>query len=128
MIYLDTSVALAELLGEKKRPPLLFWAGPKVSSRLLEYEVLVRHHALRRPPKAIRIAQDFLTKVQLIDLDASALGRALKPFPISVRTLDAIHLSTIVFLQGRGITLELATYDKRMAQAAAAIGISIAAV
>ena len=123
MIYVDTSVVLAEILREKKRPMATFWTNQLVSSRLLEYEVTVRLHALQRPTKAIALAQHFLAPMLLFDLDALTLARALQPFPVSVRTLDAIHLSTMVFLQSRGITLELATYDVRLARAAVAIGI-----
>jgi predicted nucleic acid-binding protein len=39
MIYLDTSVALAHLLGETRRPPTALWQQALVSSRLLEYEL-----------------------------------------------------------------------------------------
>jgi len=39
MIYLDTSVVLAELLAEDERPPDSLWDDTLVSSRLLEYEV-----------------------------------------------------------------------------------------
>lgn len=39
MIYLDTSVVLAQLLAEDQRPPEDLWLQPLVSSRLLEYEV-----------------------------------------------------------------------------------------
>lgn len=39
MIYLDTSVALAHLLAEDRRPPEALWDETLVSSRLLEYEL-----------------------------------------------------------------------------------------
>lgn len=39
MIYLDTSVLLAELLDEERRPPARLWSEPLVSSSLLEYEI-----------------------------------------------------------------------------------------
>jgi hypothetical protein len=45
MIYVDTSVALAELLAEDRRPGDHFWNQTLVSSRLLEYEVWIRVHA-----------------------------------------------------------------------------------
>ena len=50
---------------------------------------------------------------------------------VNIRNLNSffyIHLSTIVFLQGRGITIELATYDKRLAHAATTLGIPLAPV
>ena len=45
MICVDTSVALAELLAEDRRPAESFWKETLVSSRLLEYEVWIRVHA-----------------------------------------------------------------------------------
>lgn len=128
MIYVDTSVLLAEVLREKRRPKLSFWANQLTSSRLLEYEALVRLHALRRPAKMIATAQQFIAPIMLAELDSATLTRALQPFPGSVRTLDAIHLSTIVFLQDRGIGIELASYDTRLVQAAVAMGITLAPI
>lgn len=93
-----------------------------MSSRLLEYETIVRLNDRGQPPHALQIAQKILLNVQLIDLDDATLARALQPFHAPVRTLNAIHLATMVFLRGRGITLELATYDTRLGQAAMAIG------
>ena len=52
-------------------------------------------------------------------------SRALTGFPIAVRTLDALHLASIEFLRRQGQTVELATYDRRMADAAHAMGIPI---
>jgi predicted nucleic acid-binding protein len=128
VIYLDTSVVLAQLLNEGRQPPLSLWSAAKTSSRLLEYEIIVRLNALELPTASINAASDFLKSVKLIDLDAAALSRALQPFPVPLRTLDAIHLSTVLFLQGRGLKLKLATYDKRLARAAKAVGIALAAV
>jgi hypothetical protein len=39
MIYVDTSVALAEILAEDHALPPSFWDESLISSRLLEYEV-----------------------------------------------------------------------------------------
>lgn len=56
MIYLDSSVVLAELLTENRRPSPSIGDEDLVTSRLLEYEVWVRLHdrglgfVLRRPP------------------------------------------------------------------------------
>jgi hypothetical protein len=52
----------------------------------------------------------------------------LQPFPISVRTLDALHLATMDFLRVGGEPVELASYDSRLIAAARAIGIPLAAL
>ncbi len=50
----------------------------------------------------------------------------MEPFPIAVRTLDALHLATMDFLRGRSEAIELASYDNRLLAAAAALGIPLA--
>ena len=52
MIYLDTSVVLAQLLAEDHRPPTALWSETLVASRLMEYEIwdpAARAHAGRFP-------------------------------------------------------------------------------
>jgi hypothetical protein len=64
----------------------------------------------------------------LLDLSPVVLARALEPFPVAVRTLDALHLASIEYLLGRRIELSLATFDARMAEAAREMGIALAIV
>lgn len=45
LIYVDTSVVLAQVLSEDVRPSDRFWTANLVSSRLTEYEAWVRLHA-----------------------------------------------------------------------------------
>lgn len=45
MIYVDTSVVLAQILAEDRKPPRSFWDEDLISSRLLEYEVWTRLNA-----------------------------------------------------------------------------------
>jgi hypothetical protein len=39
----------------------------------------------------------------------AALARAQEPFPVAVRTLDALHLATMEFLRNQGESVTLAT-------------------
>jgi predicted nucleic acid-binding protein len=55
----------------------------------------------------------------------AVLERALEPFPVPVRTLDALHLASLEFLRERGQRPELATYDERLAEGARALGIPV---
>ncbi len=123
MIYLDSSVALAEVLSEEKRPPTRLWDEDLVSSRLLAYEVCNRLHVKKATPAYRSVAFTMLDKVTLIDLSPEVLERALDPFPKSVRTLDALHLATIDFLMNGGQTVALASYDARLIEAASALSI-----
>jgi hypothetical protein len=61
----------------------------------------------------------------MIELAPAVLARALEPFPIPVRTLDALHLASADFLRGQRQALEIASYDDRMSVAARKMGFSI---
>jgi hypothetical protein len=124
VIYLDTSVVLARLLIEDRAPPLSLWQEPLVSSRLLEYEVWTRIHARRLARTHGEDARALIGRVALIEMVSPVLARALEPFPVPVRTLDAFHLASIEFLRAHGQTVELASYDERMLAAAHAMGIA----
>ena len=128
MIYLDASVLLARLFAEGRSPPDAFWSQTLVSSRLLEIEVFNRVHACGAGTSHAVDARHFVDRVNLLELSARVLARALLPFPLPVRTLDALHLATMDFLRGQGQTLELATYDQRLATAAKALGFPLAEV
>jgi len=39
VIYLDASVALAQLLAEDRAPPPRLWGEALIANRLLEYEI-----------------------------------------------------------------------------------------
>lgn len=123
MIYLDSSVALAHLLAEDRRPPDTLWSAALISSRLLEYEIWTRLHARQLGARYGDHARTLIGQVALVDLAAPVLTRALEPFPVPVRTLDALHLASIEFLRGGRQPVELATYDNRLAAGAAALGI-----
>lgn len=125
MIYVDTSVVLARLLAEDQRPPEELWAASLVSSRLVVYETWVRLCALGLTTSHGEAAQAILARVALAELAPQVLARALEPFPVTVRTLDALHLSTLDFLHQRLGSVALATYDQRMADAARKMGFAI---
>lgn len=125
MIYLDTSVALAQLLAEDREPPASLWRDPLVSSRLLEYEVWTRIHALRLGRTHGDDVRALLGRVALIEMAPPVLARALEPFPTPVRTLDALHLASIEFLRAHGQVVKLASYDERLVGIARGLRIPI---
>ena len=118
MIYLDSSVALAHLLAEDRVPPGRLWGEALASSRLLEYEVWTRIHARRLARSHGESVRALVGRVALVELAPPVLSRALEPFPRPLRTLDALHLASIEFLRTQGQSIELATYDERLARAA----------
>ena len=125
MIYLDTSVALAALLAEDRRPPAGLWHETLISSRLTEYEIWTRLHARGLVASYGEGARVLIGRIALLEPVPPILARALDAFPgpIAPRTLDALHLASCAWLRDRGQTVALASYDRRMAAIADAMDI-----
>jgi hypothetical protein len=51
-----------------------------------------------------------LSGIELIDLSEVVLARALEPWPVSILTLDALHMATADYLRGQGESIDLASY------------------
>ena len=125
MTYLETSVALAHLLFEDRRPPDSLWEETLVSSRLLEYEVWTRINARDLAPSHREHVNRMLAGIAFLEMDRTILARALEPFPVPVRTLDAMHLATLDYLRAEGQQVQLASYDARLNNAARALRIPL---
>ena len=125
MIYLDTSVALAHLLSEDRRPPDSLWEQVLVSSRLLEYELWNRLHARGHGKSHGDQARELLQRLAVLEMVPAVLSRALGPFRAPVRTHDSLHLASIEFLRSQQQQVELATYDIQMSKAARSLGIGL---
>lgn len=125
MIYIDTSVALAHLLGEVRAPDVALWDGVVVSSRLLEYELWNRVHARGLMSSHGDAVRALLQRITMLELTPTVLARALAPFPVPVRTLDGLHLASIDYLRTQRQVVSLATYDRRMAAVAEAMGVPV---
>jgi hypothetical protein len=94
---------------------------------LIEYELWTRLHARKLAVSHRDAARALLDRLALLEIMPSVLARALEPFPIAVRTLDALHLTSLEFLRAQGAQLELASYDDRMLEAARKMKIRISA-
>jgi predicted nucleic acid-binding protein len=121
MIYVDSSVFIAHLLSEDRRPPMDLWNESVSSSRLLEIEVWNRLHAPAREELGDAL-RALLDRLFLLEMDTVVLGRAIEPFPIPIRALDAIHLATADYLRTIGRDVSIASYDARMRGAAELMG------
>jgi predicted nucleic acid-binding protein len=113
MIYLDSSVLIAHLLAEDRRPPASLWDNPLVSSRLLEVEAWTALHA-RGKTRLAEPLRVLLLRLSLLEMEEPVLERAIEPFPVPVRALDAIHLASAEYLRRVGEDVSIATYDARM--------------
>ncbi len=127
MLYLDTS-ALAKLVtmeAETERLHTYLAARPsaiRFASAIVHTELLRAAHLLG--DEAVATAREILARLDLVDVSRELLERAgTLAAGQRLRTLDAIHVATASVAGDR---LEaLVTYDMRMAQAAAAIGLPV---
>jgi hypothetical protein len=99
-----------------------------VSSKLLEYEAWNRVHAYGLERSHGAAAEALLRRIDLIEPSETVLARALRPFPVTVRTLDGLHLATIEYIGQREAPVQLASYDNHLLAAARALGMGIAAM
>lgn len=125
MIYVDTSVVLAQLLAEDRHPPAHLWNEILVASRLIEYEIWTRLHARQLAESHGETARLLVGRIALLELSPPVLARALDAFPAPVRTLDALHLASCEYLRSQGQSIALASYDGRMIALARAMNIPV---
>ena len=123
--YVDSSVVLADLLQEPRRPAPEFWSGELTTSRLTEYEVYSRLHRQGHSEPRLARAAELIGVPLTLDLSPEVLERARHPFPVPLRTLDALHLASADWLRREGFTVEFATYDARLRQAALVMGFPV---
>ena len=127
MIYLDTSAAAKLVHPEAESQALaVFLAArlttPLVSSALL-YPELVRAVSRHRPELVGR-AVLLLQRIMMVPLGADVLRSAATIGTPLLRTLDALHLATAAVVASQ--LDAFVTYDKRLAEAAAGIGLEVA--
>ena len=120
LAYVDTSALVKLAAVEAETPSLehdLVNRRGLVCSRLGATEL---RRACARVGKKRLLAQvdEVLDAVFLLEVTPAILETAGRLSPSSLRTLDAIHLSTMLGLTGE--PLELVTYDDRLASAARA--------
>lgn len=125
MIFLATSVALAHLLSEKRRPKSEFWDQPIIASRLLEYELWARLNKLELQRVQDAEARSLIGRIALIEMIPEIVARARDRFPSDVRSLEALHLASASFLIRQGVELQLASYDRRMREGARRLDITL---
>lgn len=128
LTYVDSSVALAHLFAEPRQPRPDIWDRSLTSSRLLEDEIWTRIHARRPALVSSASVQSLLAGTALIELSMPVLARALEPWPVPLRTLDALHSATMDYLRRQGEVVELASFDNRLLSAAQMLGFPIAAL
>lgn len=125
-VYLDSSALVKLVVAEQESPALARYLGRRavrVSSALARVEVTraVRAHG----EAALVRAGQVLGAVDLLGLDDPLLEVAASLDGTHLRSLDAIHLAAALAL-GDDLA-QLVTYDHRMADHAAALGLDVVA-
>ena len=124
-VYLDAS-ALVKLVAPEAESDAMasFVAKHRSQSTSIVGLVEVRRAAGRRPGVTDARVEDVLERVVGIAFDPDVAVAAATIGPPSLRTLDAIHLASAAAL---GADLEaFVTYDRRLAEAARALGMPAA--
>lgn len=121
LIYCDSSALVKLVIAEAESEALQRWLLER-EGHLLVSSVLGRTETLRAvrrtDDEATDVAAELLTSVALVDLDAALADEAGALDPLSLRSLDAIHLASA---QRLGDALgAFVAYDARLAEAALA--------
>lgn len=124
-VYVDSSALVKLVAAEAETEALYAYlsAGDEqvFSSVLAEVEV---GRAGRRVGKT-DLARTTLGQITVVDLNDDILATAVTVDPPSLRTLDAIHLATALWL--RDEVEAFVAYDRGLLEAAEASGLSVAA-
>ena len=126
MIYLDSAAIVKLAHAESESQALRDWLDERAetgwtSSVLAEIE---SSRALARyAPDAVVRLHPVLDLIDMVELDAGIRILAQTVKPVTVRSLDAIHLATA--LRMRPHLSSFVTYDKRLADAARAAGLPV---
>ncbi|HXS66297.1 MAG TPA: type II toxin-antitoxin system VapC family toxin [Streptosporangiaceae bacterium] len=119
MIYLDSAAVVKLVHAEPESQALRAWLDERaetvwVSSVLMEIESF---RALAwYAPEAVARLHPVLEQIELIDLTPRIRILAQTARPVTVRSLDAIHLGTALSLRSK--LTSFVTYDKRLLDAA----------
>ncbi|MDQ3721332.1 MAG: type II toxin-antitoxin system VapC family toxin [Actinomycetota bacterium] len=123
--YLDSSALVKFVVREPETPALLAHVRDRnrmVSSALASVEVV---RAVRQlAPAEVGSARQMLQGLNVVPLNEALLKAAADLEDPAVRALDAIHVAAAASLASE--LREVVTYDRRMADAAAALGLAVA--
>ncbi|MGH2358356.1 MAG: type II toxin-antitoxin system VapC family toxin [Candidatus Limnocylindria bacterium] len=124
-VYLDASAAVKLVVREAESTAIRAWLG---ADRALTSSALVHPETLRavrrEEPGRLEEARAALAAIAMLAVDDEILESAAMLQPLSLRSLDAIHLATALRLADE---LEsIVTYDRRMIEGARLLGLPVA--
>jgi predicted nucleic acid-binding protein len=136
-VYWDSSILLALAMEESHQ--LVDWRSHecRIGSELVRVECFrsldrIQLAGRSTPEKLLKARENLFALLAVLDvvpIHGEILRRASDPFPLPVRTLDAIHLSTAIAWRDRyEQEVVFATHDKTLGKAAAAVGFTVVGV
>jgi predicted nucleic acid-binding protein len=125
LIYVDASVALAEVFSESRRPPATFWDLPLVASRLTDLEMRTRASSSPQADRYRATVDRLVGCISFTEIEPESVDLIYAGGTRGLRTLDAIHLATLAHFNRAPGGTALATYDRRLATAAHALGFEV---
>lgn len=132
--YLESSTVLRRLLKQPGTLPEWHLVRSPVSSRLTEVECLRTLDRLYVEKKysegdLVNLREalyQILATMEIVEVSRTVLARAAQPSPVSLGTLDAIHLSSAMAWRNRtGTNPVVATHDVALAMASRAQGFRV---
>lgn len=133
--YVDSSVLLRVILGQPDSLPEWRTIERGVVSALVEVDCLRTLDRLRvvrgLPEGEVALRREavvrLLESMEVVGLSTPILRRASQPFPVTLGTLDALHLATaLMWRDSLGVDLAMATHDTALGSAARAMGLVVA--
>ncbi|EKD75369.1 MAG: hypothetical protein ACD_44C00151G0002 [uncultured bacterium] len=132
--YVDSSVILRIIFGEKNALKFPKNSDGFITSEILKIECF---RTIDRMRQVLRISDDdvadrhaalheAIRSISFIKLTDVVLERACEPFPVVLKTLDAIHLSTaLLWKQQKKEDLLFLTHDEQLSKAARSVGFEV---
>jgi len=126
LLYADSSALVKLVMAEAESGALLRLIEGRedlVTSAVAATEVVRAARRASTSPDVTARARAVVRAVHLLAVDLKVLERAADLEPTELRSLDAIHLASALSIEDE---LEaLVVYDRRLAAAAAAAGLSV---
>ena len=132
-VYVDSSVLLRVVLGERGRLRIWPRIETPVASELIRLECLrtidrarIRFRLGDEEVAARRAAVlEAIDTFHLVPIQPVVLERAAEPFPTQLGSPDALHLASALLVRDRFEELVLATHDEALALAAKSVGFRV---
>jgi uncharacterized protein len=127
-LYLDSSALVKLVVSEAESSALRTYlaerrSDARMAAALARTEV-VRAVAMHRSIELVETARSIIARLHLVPLNNRLLDAAATKLPPELRTLDAIHLAAAMTAPD---LRAIATYDRRLADAAATAGLAVVA-